>query len=128
MRDNIILPLQGEEITFYTATISGPKIHRKILRGEPIAEGYLRVVIGGRGAYVEFHPNQILGSNIYLPTNARWRLSNSKVYFEEWRSRDTNNIFIYHQLKEVAYADYIPSYWYISPHLLTTDKYPELIN
>jgi len=128
MRDNIILPLQGEDLTFYTANISGPKVNRKIIRGEPIAEGYLRVVIGGRGAYVEFHPNQVIGSNIYLPQEARWRINNSKVYFEEWRSKDINNIFIYKQIRPVTYADYIPSYWYISPHLLTTEAYPELIN
>ena len=128
MRDKILLPLQGDEITFYTATISGPKINRSILKGDPIAEGYLRVVIGGRGAYVEFHPDQIRGENIFLPPEARWRLHNPKVYFEEWRSKDTNSIFIYKQVRTVAYADYIPSYWYISPHLLTTEKYPELIN
>ena len=128
MRDKILLPLQGDEITFYTATISGPKINRSILKGDPIAEGYLRVVIGGRGAYVEFHPDQIKGENIFLPQEARWRLHNPKVYFEEWRSKDTNNIFIYKQVRTVTYADYIPSYWYISPHLLTTEKYPELIN
>jgi len=128
MRDKILLPLQGDEITFYTATISGPKINRSILKGDPIAEGYLRVVIGGRGAYVEFHPDQIKGENIFLPQEARWRLHNPKVYFEEWRSKDTNNIFIYKQVRTVTYADYIPSYWYISPHLMTTEKYPELIN
>ena len=128
MRDKILLPLQGDEITFYTATISGPKINRKIIKGDPIAEGYLRVVIGGRGAYVEFHPDQIKGENIFLPQEARWRLHNPKVYFEEWRSKDTNNIFIYKQVRPVAYADYIPSYWYISPHLMTTERYPELIN
>jgi hypothetical protein len=128
MRDNIILPLQGEDITLYTANISGPRLGRRIIKGEPIAEGYLRIVIGGRGAYVELHPTQILGSNIYLPAHARWRLNNPKVYFEEWRSKDINDIFIYKQVRTVTYADYIPSYWYISPHLLTSEKYPELIN
>lgn len=128
MKGNLLIPIQGEDITFYTANISGPKINRQIIKGDIIAEGYLRVVIGGRGAYIEFHPDQIKGDNIYLPKEARWRLHNQKVFFEEWRSKDKNNIFIYHQLKEVAYADYIIGFWYISPHLLTTNLYPELIN
>ena len=127
MKGNLLLPTEGEDITFYTAKISGPKIGRTTNKGDPIASGYTRIVIGQRGAYIEFHPEQILGSNIYLPDEAKWRLHNPKAYFEEWRSKDENNIFIYHQLREVTYADYIVSYWYISPHLLTTEKYKTLI-
>ena len=77
--------------------------------------GYTRVVIGGRGPYVEFINTDIVFSNIHIPTNQKYRFNNPNVYYLEYRSNDASNVKIYYQLKTVNYADYRINYGYISP-------------
>ena len=94
-----------------------------------IATGYERVVIGERGPYIEFTDEQICKDNFHVPHSERWRIK-SKIrfmaFYEEYRTwRDS--IMIYHQLRYVHYADYIPGMWYISPWDLQSDGFPRLM-
>ena len=110
------LPLEGQEdITFYTKS------------NTPIARGYIRVVIGGRGPYIEFAPKQIITQSFHIPENQRYRLDDKRVYYIEARSKDESNVKLYFQRKTVEYADYKINMVYISPFDLTSDKYPLLI-
>ena len=92
-----------------------------------IANGYTRVVIGGRGPYIEFSDNQIVKENITIPDNQKYRLSNPAFFYDEYRSVDVSDIKIYHQKNEVSYADYKIGFWYICPTLLVTREYKKLL-
>jgi len=80
-----------------------------------IARKYERVVIGQRGPYVEFSPNQILCDKLFIPKNQLYRLSDPKIYYIEFRTNDESNVKVYYQMRTVAYADYKIGYFYISP-------------
>ena len=82
--------------------------------GLQIANGYNRVVVGGRGPYIEFDPSQIVGTNLHKPKQKH-------IYYEEWRSNDDSNVKVYEQKRTVKYADYKPGLYYVSPSDLTTD-------
>lgn len=86
-----------------------------------IARKYERVVIGQRGPYVEFTPNQMLCDKLFIPKNQLYRLSDPKVYYIEFRSNDSSNVKVYYQMRTVAYADYKIGYFYVSP----SDLYSE---
>lgn len=87
--------------------------------GTPIAFGFVRIVHGGRGDYVEFTKEQLLWSALKIPQDQQWRaLSDAwkdKVYYVEWRSRDESDVMVYEQKKAVDYADYKVGMYYISP-------------
>lgn len=85
-----------------------------------IARKYERVVIGQRGPYVEFTPNQILCDKLFIPKNQLYRLSDPKIYYIEFRTNDESNVKVYYQMRTVAYADYKIGYFYISPSDLYT--------
>jgi len=79
-----------------------------------VANGFNRIVHGGRGAYVEFNDDQILKDVLYVPKKERWRLEpGSQAYYDEYRTSD--GVKVYHQKKTVTYADYKVGMWYISP-------------
>ena len=106
----IILPINPiEDIVFYT------------LSNLLIANGYTRVVIGGRGPYIEFDKKQIIIDNFYYVHYPK------HVYYQEFRSKCLSNTKLYYQEKLVNYADYKIGKLYISPFELTSDKYPILI-
>lgn len=106
----MILPLEGfSDILFYTKS--------NLL----VAEGYVRVVIGGRGPYIEFSYDQIKHDRFHLINDP------SHKYYTEWRSICQSNVKLYYQLLPVNYADYKIDKCYISPFDLTSDRYPELI-
>ena len=86
-----------------------------------IASGYARVVLGGRGPYVEFSENQIDIFQCAIPDNQKWRLTNSNVYYLEYRTNDDSHVKIYHQTKIVDYADYKIGMYYVSPFALLLD-------
>lgn len=68
--------------------------------------GYNRIVIGGRGPYLEFEWQHL---------QARWRkVSEPHYFFTEYRTL-TDNVKIYDQAHRVAYADYLPGKLYVSP-------------
>ena len=79
--------------------------------GFSIASGYNRVVIGGRGPYIEFEEIHVRGT-IDLTNNYH-------KFFDEYVSICKDKIFVYFQLKTVSYADYVVGKFYISPDLLT---------
>ena len=103
------IPLEGNDTTkFYS------------LNGQIIAEGYVRIVIGGRGPYIEFEPWMIYRNSIRMPEEEEYRLNDPNVYYLEYRSIDISNVKVYAQLKPVDYADYLPGKCYISPFDLKT--------
>lgn len=100
----LTLSLDGDTIPLYT----------KYPSESPIAEQYQRVVIGQRGPYVEFTKNQIFDKLLYIPKNQLYRLSDPKVYYIEFRTIE-NDVKVYYQMRNVAYADYLINHFYISP-------------
>lgn len=113
---SLYIPVHGcEDIIFYTFS------------GLCIAKGYIRVVLGGRGPYIEFHSSNIISNNIYIPECEKWRLNNNAAFYDEFRSKDQSYVKLYKQKNYVGYADYKPSLWYISPFELYSDKYPCLM-
>jgi len=98
------IPIDGAKISLYTQYPSY----------NVIAERYQRVVIGQRGPYIEFTKNQIIDSQLYIPKNQLYRLSDPKVYYIEFRTLE-NNVKVYYQMRTVAYADYLINHFYISP-------------
>ena len=84
------------------------QVHFNTESGLHIATGYKCVVIGDRGAYVEFSPQQIVKENLHIPKQRH-------VYFTEWRSKDESNVMVYDQRRTVKYADYKIGLFYICP-------------
>lgn len=115
----LILPVEGQpDIRFYTGA------------GTLIAAGYERVVLGERGPYIEFRPEQLNYSVLVTPADQKWRhlpQYAGRAYYCELRSQDQANVKVYVQRKTVAYADYRIGLAYISPFDLTSDRYPKLI-
>lgn len=86
--------------------------------GLVIANNCIRVVIGGRGPYIEFNSTQIITDNIHVPKEELYRLKSNNVYYDEYRTNDVCNVKIYYQKNVVKYADYKIGMWYISPYEL----------
>lgn len=85
-----------------------------------IARGYRRVVIGGRGPYIEFDKSHFIDMSLLaIPPNRLWRLNNANVYYVEWRTTDNANVKVYQQVREVDYANYVIGLYYISPFALS---------
>lgn len=80
-----------------------------------VAKGYDRIVIGGRGPYVEFSMGQIVLDSFHVPVDQQWRWNSSNSYYVEYRSKDDANVKLYYQMKLVDYADYKLNYFYITP-------------
>lgn len=88
-----------------------PNTHLFTHSGLLVAKGYTRVVIGGRGPYVEFSDQQIVISNIR-------RAKGSHYYYDEWRTVDMENLKLYQQMATAGYADYVIGMWYADPFKL----------
>ena len=104
------IPLEGNSLTEFT-TKSG--LH--------IATGYTRIVIGGRGPYIEFTTDMMINNHMHIPDNQLYRFNDMRVYYIEYRTNNDDNVKIYKQLKTVSYADYKIGMWYISPFDLLAD-------
>lgn len=120
-RERLILPEfpEGSMLVFMT-----------VVRTMPVAKGYERIVIGRRGPYVEFLTEHINQSAIFVPGDQRWRFDPSwsqKVFYWEFRTRDSCCVKIYLQRRLVTYADYRVGCWYISPFDLVTDQQSVLV-
>lgn len=92
-----------------------------------MATGYTRIVIGQRGPYIEFKPDQINLINLHIPEDKRYKLKpywREKVDYIEWRTNDGVNMKVYEQLKTVDYADYRVGLLYASPFELFVDGEP----
>lgn len=99
----------------------GSSLELKTSYDTVIARKYERVVIGQRGPYVEFTPNQIISDKLFIPKNQLYRLSDPKIYYIEFRTNDSSNVKVYYQMRTVAYADYKIGCFYISPYDLYND-------
>jgi len=105
--DRLNIPIIGNDNTSFSTNT-----------GLHIATGYTRVVIGGRGPYVEFAMGHLLLGNTHIPEDQKYRLTMpwlERVFYLECRTNDTANVKIYHQFKTVNYADYKVGMFYISP-------------
>jgi hypothetical protein len=83
--------------------------------GLPICDGFTRLVIGSRGAYLEFEKSHFLPENLYMPHDQKWRIKHEKCYYLEYRTK-RDFVKIYYQRRCVSYADYLPGKFYISPN------------
>jgi len=83
--------------------------------GMLLATGYTRVVVGERGAYIEFAPEKMYMENLHIPSDQRWRLGSEKAFYIEYRSRDEANVKVYEQRRPVGYADYRINMFYVAP-------------
>lgn len=90
------------------------------LGGLAVSVGFTRVVIGGRGPYMEFNREQIIEASL------RWERAGA--FYTEYRTIDVCNVKVYHQIATVDYADYRPDMWYISPFELTREDGTTLID
>jgi len=80
------LPLSGDiNAIFYTFS------------GLEILHGFSRLVIGGRGTYVEFNDDQMCLNNISIPNNQMHRVGNDAFFYDEYRSNCKSNVKIYRQ-------------------------------
>ena len=95
--------------------------------GLQMSNGYNRIVIGGRGPYVEFTKEQIIESAFMMPENQKWRITNQNAYYLEYRSTDKSRVKIYFQIKQVDYADYVIGMFYISPFALCLEDGTKVI-
>jgi hypothetical protein len=83
--------------------------------GTLLATGYTRIVVGERGAYIEFAPENMCMENLHIPSDQKWRLQSEAAYYIEHRSRDEVNVKVYEQRRTVGYADYKAGMFYIAP-------------
>jgi hypothetical protein len=96
--------------------------------GNLVAIGYLRVVIGKRGPYIEFDKKHIQWYAFSIPNEMKYRLNNGEVFYDEYHSTDSTWVKLYLQKRTVAYADYKIGKCYISPFdLLRDDVQPIII-
>jgi hypothetical protein len=111
------LPLEGsDDIIFYTKD------------GLEVAKGYVRVVIGERGPYIEFDNSHIIKESFIIPPDQAYRLTDKRVYYVEHRSKDEAYVKLYEQKKTVAYADYKIGKFYISPFDLKSNIHEVLVD
>lgn len=97
------IPLTGNDETVF-----------RCRNGVLLAAGYVRIVIGGRGPYVEFTDRNIDLSIHFRKTDVPHR------YYTEYRSTPSE-VKLYHQHEVVDYADYRPGLYYISPFDMMVD-------
>lgn len=85
-----------------------------------LCSGYTRIVIGDYGAFIEISPSQINADAIKCKPGQEFRERDPRfsenVKYLWLTSKDQSNCKIYLQRKPVAYADYIPGMYYISPY------------
>lgn len=93
--------------------------------GALFASGFIRVVHGGRGDYVEFEKD-----NILLPLDSLYGNDVSKetsFYYYWMYPAGHKDVKVYFQQKTVKYADYKVELYYVSPDLFLNFKDPEKI-
>lgn len=90
------------------------------LDGTLLCKGYVRIVIGDYGAFVEISPEQIYKETLRCKPGQEFRYLDERfsenVKYLWLTATDRSNCKIYLQKKVVSYADYIPGMYYISPY------------
>ena len=79
----------------------------------PVASKFNRILLGGRGCYIEFLKDEMYVRNIQVPSSELWRYDSATAYYVELRTKD--GVKVYWQKRMVRYADYWPGRYYISP-------------
>lgn len=116
-KSRLWIPIQGNPNTvFTTRSYSEPCLK--------VAVGYTRIVIGRRGPYIEFTQDMIIEDSLLMPDDQKYRLTDKRVYYLEFRTIDKCNVKVYYQLRTVEYADYKIGMLYISPFDLLADEKP----
>jgi hypothetical protein len=115
-RSRLLIPENGDE-----------RMRLFTRHGTLIAEGYLRVVIGDRGPYLEFHHEQLWRCHMRVPAAEYYRHFDTHVFYAEYRSNDVSDVKVYWQRKPVDYADYKIGLWYISLFDLVNEEGGDLI-
>jgi len=99
---------------------AGTSVPLYTLDGTRICEGYKRIVIGDYGAFVEIAPEQICKEVLHCKPGQEYRYENARYATHAkylWlTAKDHSDCKIYLQKKRVAYADYMPGMYYISPY------------
>ena len=115
-QERLRIPVEGnDQNRFETST------------GLHVATGYTRIVIGGRGPYIEFLPGQLIWENLHIPEEQKHRKGHSwedQTNRVEWRTKDASRVKVYEQNRRVAYADYRIGLLYISPFDLVVEGEP----
>jgi hypothetical protein len=114
--DRLRVPIEGNDHTRFETSTS---LH--------VATGYTRIVIGGRGPYIEFLPGQLIWENLHIPEEQKHRKGHSwedQTNRVEWRTKDASRVKVYEQNRRVAYADYRIGLLYISPFDLVVEGEP----
>jgi len=115
-QDRLRMPLEGNDYTrFETKT------------GFHVATGYTKIVIGGRGPYIEFLTGHLIWDSLQMPDEEKYRPEHpwkDRVYYVEWRTNDEINVKIYDQKRTVEYADYKVCLFYVSPFDLFVEGEP----
>ncbi len=76
-----------------------------------------RVVHGQRGSYVEIDPKRIMPGSIFVPKDCEWRFDSEwrdRVFYREYRTRDSTQVKVYLQVEVVSYADYLRGHYYVA--------------
>lgn len=118
VRNNLLINVDhgNDELEFYSTC------------GTLLAVGYIRVVIGKRGPYVELDKKHIRWENFIVPKEEEYRLPNRVVFYDEYRSTDSAFVKLYLQKRLVTYADYKIGLCYISPtDLFRIENQPVII-
>lgn len=88
-----------------------------------IANRYNRIVIGHYGAFIEINPEDMCMEHVIVKPGQEYRMSeqytNNVKYY--WMTIDSANIKLYHQMRDVTYADYKAFKWYVSPFEVLTE-------
>jgi len=86
-------------------------------KGPLLAKGYTRLVVGGRGSYIEIDPEQIERSHIEPEPGQEYRFHGKwrEKAFYGWHRTKVAQRKVYEQFRHVGYADYVPGYFYVSP-------------
>ena len=90
------------------------------------ATDFNRVVTGDKGSYFEFETEHLIKENVFIPTDAQWRIAPKywrNVFYYEYRTT-VGNLKLYYQKKTVTYADYIVGKWYVSTEVAYSDIPP----
>ena len=85
-----------------------------------VARGYSRIVIGDYGAFVEIPLDKMILNDIIVKPGEEYRFKADyiNVKYHWYCLKQNHDIKIYYQKHTVAYADYKPEMFYISPYEL----------
>ena len=83
--------------------------------GKLLSGGFMCIVVGDYGAFIEISPEQIMTSSLQQIELWRTEPKYSHVKYLAYTHKDDNSVYIYKQKSKVAYADYKPNMYYISP-------------